>query len=68
MECMKEALRQTAIVGISCIITLIFWMAIRLLLNQANLQTSKLVDYLLVILIYTAIRLGIKKVWPAKPV
>jgi hypothetical protein len=57
---MKEAFRQTAIVAISCVITLILWLAIRLLLNQAHLQTSKVVDYLLVILVYTAIRQGIK--------
>jgi nitrate reductase gamma subunit len=60
MEFMKEAFRQTAIVAISCVITLIVWLAIRLLLNQAHFQTSKIVDYILVILIYTAIRLGIK--------
>jgi hypothetical protein len=57
---MKEAFRETAIVAISCVITLILWLAIRLLLNQVHLQTSKVVDYLLVILIYTAIRQGIK--------
>ena len=57
---MKEALRQTAIVGISCVITLIVWLAIRLLLDQAHLKISTVVDYLLVILIYTAIRLGVK--------
>jgi len=60
MKFMKEAFRETAIVAISCVITLILWLAIRLLLNQVHLQTSKVVDYLLVILIYTAIRQGIK--------
>lgn len=63
---MKEAFRQTAIVGISCVITIILWLGIRLLLQQAQIQTSKVTDYILVILIYTAIRLGIKSLLPAK--
>ena len=60
MESMKEAFRQTAIVGVSCVITIMLWLGIRLLLHQAQIQTSKVIDYILVILIYTAIRLGIK--------
>jgi len=68
MEYMKEAFRQTAIVAISCVITLIFWLAVRLLLNQTHLQLPKVVDYLLVILIYTAIRLSIKKMFTTKSV
>lgn len=68
MECMKEALRQTAIVGISCLITLIIWVGVRVLMARVNLQFSTLVNYLLVILLYTAIRLGIKNVWQTKSI
>ncbi len=66
MKSMKEALRQTAIVGISCLITLIIWVGVRVLMARVKLQFSTLANYLLVILLYTAIRLGIKNVWPAK--
>ena len=68
MQGMKEALRQTAIVGISCVITLFIWVGFRVLMVQTHLQFSSLVNYLLVILIYTAIRLGIKKIWSTKRV
>lgn len=63
MKFMKEAFRETAIVAISCVITLIVWLVIRLLLNLAHLQFSTVVNCLLVILIYTAIRQGIKSLF-----
>ena len=60
MDFVKEALRQTAIVAVSTVMTLAVWLPLRLLLSQANVQIPKIGEYLLVILVYTAIRLGIK--------
>jgi|GEM_PF-4966240 len=53
---MREVVRQLAVVGLSCVITLALWLGLRLLLQESHSGFSTSVTYLLVLVIYLIIR------------
>jgi len=53
---MREVVRQLVVVGLSCVITLVLWLGLRMLLLESHSGFSTSITYVLVLVIYLIIR------------